>query len=142
MTEPGVHPAQSRRRNMVALAAGALLAVIGLARGLGGLAMVFSGAGVLGTASAPDAVIRIAGVIAFVVSGAVFVAGVMLMRGGRGRLYGFAAVTVIVLFLDAVWNGWLLFGTPRLRGQLANAAVAVIAVALLVAAAARSRKES
>lgn len=127
------------RRNVVALAAGALLAVIGLARGLGGLAMVFSGAGVLGTAAASDALIRIAGVLAFVLSGAVFVAGVLLIRGGRGRLYGFAAVAVIVLFLDAVWNGWLLFGTPRLRGQLANAVVAVIAVSLLVVARARDR---
>jgi hypothetical protein len=129
------------QRNIPRLAAGALLVVVGLGRGLGGLAMVFGGSGVLGTAAASDAVIRTAGVIAFVLAGCVFVVGVLLVRGGRGRLYGFAAVTVILLLLDGVWNGWLLFGTPRLQGQLANAAVAVIILALLAVAAMKDRTE-
>jgi hypothetical protein len=127
------------QRNRIRLAAGALLVVVGLARGLGGLAMVFSGGSMLGTAAASDAAIRIAGVIAFILSGAVFVPGTLLVRGGGGRLYAVGAVAVTLLFLDGVWNGWLLFGTPRLRGQLANAVVAVIAVSLLVVARARDR---
>lgn len=125
------------QRNPVRLVAGALLVVVGLGRGLGGLAMVFAGSGVLGVAAA-DAVIRLAGVIAFVLSGCVFVAGVLLVRGGRQ--YAFGAATVILLFLDGVWNGWLLFGVPRLRGQLANGVVLVIILVLLAVARTQERK--
>lgn len=118
------------RRNVVRLVAAALLVVVGLARGLGGFAMVLAGREVLGGAAA-DVVIRIAGFIAFVLSGAAFVAGVFLIRSGRGRLYVFGAATVILLFLDGVCNGWLLFGAPRFGGQLANGAVGAIILTLL-----------
>lgn len=122
------------RRNPARLIAGALLVVVGLARGIGGFAMMARGTAVLGTTAASDAVIRIAGAIAFVLSGCVFVAGVFLVQGGRRRVYAFGATAVILLFLDGVWNGWLLFGAARLPGQLANGLVAAIIVAMLAVA--------
>jgi hypothetical protein len=124
------------QRNFPRLGAAALLVVVGLGRGLGGLAMVFAGTDVLGGAAASDALIRIAGVVAFILAGCVFVAGVLLIRGGQ-RLFAFAAASIILLFLDGIGNGWLLFGAPRLRGQLANAAVAMIILVLLGVARAR-----
>lgn len=126
-------------RNPARLIAGALLVVVGLARGIGGFAMMAQGTAVLGTTAASDAVIRIAGAIAFILSGCVFVAGVFLVRGGRGRLYAFGATAVILLFLDGFWNGWLLFGAARIRGQMTNGLVAAIMVAMLAFAASRDR---
>lgn len=127
------------RRNSTRLVAGGLLAVVGLARGIGGFAMMVQGSAVLGTAAASDTVIRIAGLIAFLLSGCAFVAGVFLIRNGGRRLYGFAAAALVLVFLDSIWNGWLLFGTPRLQGQVPNAAVTVIVLAVMAVAAMKDR---
>ena len=112
-------------------AAALLLGIIGAARGLGGIALALHGrAADPAILASPGRVLTLGALLtALGLFGVACGAGLWRLRRA-GWIGGVAFAPLF--FLDGLLNGWLLFGTPRPIGILANGLAAVILLALLL----------
>ena len=107
-----------------------LLALLGLARGTGGLVLMLRGAKAVDAVSLPPGLSALIGVGLLIVALLAFVAAYGLMRD---RSWGptLAVAAPIVFVLDGLMNGALLFGRPGDRGTLVNLLFAALILGLL-----------
>ena len=107
-----------------------LLAVLGLARGGGGVLLLSGGAGTAGAAARPDAPVGWIGGGLIVVGALCLAAGVVSLQGSRAALWlGTAALGAFVV--GGLANGTLLYGSPRLAGVAGNLLYALLTWAAL-----------
>lgn len=110
------------------IAAGALMAALGLVRGAGGLALVLRG-------PALDPAIRVGAGAAALVGGVLLLLGLLLLVAAIGvlrrarRFWWLGLVATLAFVVDGLINGLVLYGRPGAGGTAAN----LIAAALIVA---------
>ncbi|HKI85308.1 MAG TPA: hypothetical protein VKA53_01050 [Thermoanaerobaculia bacterium] len=106
-------------RRWPGVAAGCMLAVLAVARATGGAVLLRRGSASVGAVRlAPTSAIAVAlGLILVAVLASAAVVG-LVVGASWGR---WLAVAAVVLFLvGGIVNGTVLFGAPRIRGQLLN----------------------
>lgn len=119
--------------------AGLLILICGV-RLIGGGAMVLQGAAVSDEVLAGDFSVRALGLLMLVIAAVGVRAGVRLFsRADRWWRLGVWATAA--LWVDGVLNGFVLFGAPRVGGQVLNAIVATVLIGGLVLVGRRSRVE-
>jgi len=106
------------------------LLLLGLARGLGGVALVANGAGVDTGITGTPAAVRFSGLTLCVVAGLAIVAGAGVWTRRRWGAW-LGIVTSVLFFVDGLLTGTLLYGAPRASGTVVNAIIALGLVALL-----------
>jgi|SRR5690606_6099522 len=123
------------------VATATLLVLICGVRLIGGLAMVLRGAAVSDEVLAGDFSVRALGLLMLVIASVGVWAGIGLFSR-PDRWWRLGAWATAVLWADGVLNGFVLFGAPRVGGQVLNAGVATVLLVGLVLVGRRSRAEA
>ena len=119
--------------------AGLLILICGV-RLFGGVAMLLRGAAVSNEVLAGDLSVRALGLLMMVIAGAGLRAGVGLFAKPE-RWWRVGVWATIALWVDGLLNGLVLFGAPRVGGQVLNTIVAMVLIGGLVLVGRRSRPE-
>ena len=116
------------QRRWYLIIGGVLMILLGLARGLGGLALLTHGAAADPKIQATDSAVSTVGVILLLLGLALIAAAVGVFR--RLHSFWFVGVICTVAFVaDGAINGFVLYGRPGGQGTIVN----VIAAALILA---------
>lgn len=119
------------------ITAGSMLILICGFRLMGAVAMVARGAAVSDDVMVSHLSVRALGVLMLVIAGLGVRVGIgMLSSAERWWRWGVGAT--MALWADGVLNGFVLFGVPRLGGQVLNAGVAAVLVGTVVLAGRRA----
>lgn len=121
-------------------AGGILMILLGLARGAGGVVLLFRGAAADPKIQAPAATVSLVGAGLLLLGLVVLIGAVGVLRGQRwGSRVGIAGSVAFVV--DGAINGFLLYGNPTDRGTIANLGVAGLIILCLCQAQAGSRRD-
>jgi len=112
-------------------AAAVLLLLVGVARTLGGIALMLHGRAADPAIVAAPSTVLLLGAILTAIGTLGVLCGIGVWRRDRPAWIG-GLVFAPLFLLDGVVNGWLLFGAPRPIGTLSNAVVAAVMLALLI----------
>lgn len=131
---PEIGPDRAKEPRMINRAwrwiAVALLLLLGLARGAGGVLVLAAGSAVAGPGSRTDAPSWLIGGSLILVGMLCLVGSVLLVqRSPSGFWVALAALVAFVL--GGILNGVLLYGSPRPMGVLGNTAYAVVTFVVL-----------
>lgn len=110
----------------------ALLVLLGLARGAGGVVLLVSGAAADSRIAAGAAAVGVAGVLLLLISLALVVAGVGLAKVNRA-FWRFGIGSLVAFVIDGAVNGAVLYGRPGVGGTVANVIVAALIALCLLA---------
>lgn len=100
-----------RRRRLLTFIGGILAVLVGILRGIGGLTLVCS----------PQSAMHLGiGLGLLIVSAWLLIAGLgyIIRRDNQWRLW--LIVGLILFWIDGLVNGFLLFGSPQISGQIIN----------------------
>lgn len=113
------------------LAAGALMAALGLVRGAGGLALVLRGPAIDPAIRAGSSTTALLGGVLLLLGLLLLVAAVGVFRRAR-RFWWLGLAATIAFVIDGLINGLLLYGRPGAGGTAANLVVALLIIAGLI----------
>src|SRR5690606_41927129 len=119
--------------------AGLLILICGV-RLFGGVAMLLKGAAVTNEVLAGDLSVRALGLLMMSIAGVGLRAGVGLFTKPE-RWWRVGVWATIALWVDGLLNGLVLFGAPRVGGQVLNTIVAMVLISSLVLVGRRTRGE-
>jgi len=119
--------------------AGLLILICGV-RLFGGVAMLLKGAAVNNEVLAGDLSVRALGLLMMSIAGVGLRAGVGLFTKPE-RWWRVGVWATIALWVDGLLNGLVLFGAPRVGGQVLNTIVAMVLISSLVLVGRRTRGE-
>ena len=115
---------------VVLLIGGCLMALLGLARGAGGLALLVRGASVDPKIHAPATAVTVVGLGLVVVGLLLVVAAIGVLRHRRTS-WSLGLWSVILFVIGGAVNGTVLYGRPGGQGTIANVVVAGVIAACL-----------
>jgi hypothetical protein len=113
-------------------AGGILMILLGLVRGVGGLMLVMRGSALDRAIHATGPVVVVLGAVLMILGAGLIVTGVGVIR--RRPTFWLAGILFTVAFLiDGAINGTVLYGRPGAGGTFANAVVAILILACVLA---------
>ena len=108
------------------------MVLLGLVRGIGGFVLLTHGSAADPGIRATETATWIVGVMLLLVSLSLIVAGVGVSLRRRA-LWVVGLACTVAFVIDGAINGWALYGRPGAGGTIANAIVALIILACLLA---------
>lgn len=120
------------QRSRFLIVGGVLMALLGLARGAGGLVLLTRGAAADPNIQGTGVAIKVVGALLVLLGAALVVAAAGIIR----RLTSFwlaGMICTVAFVVDGAINGYLLYGRPGDRGTVINAGVAALILACLLA---------
>jgi hypothetical protein len=123
------------------VAGGALMLLLGLARGAGGLVLLVRGPSTDPAIGAGTAAVAVVGTFLLLLGIALVTSAIGVLRRSRTAWWAGIACT-IAFVIDGAINGTLLYGRAGDRGTIANLAAAAVILACLVSGRRALRSES
>lgn len=120
----------AERSRLFLITASILFILVGLARGAGGVALLWAGGSSFAEIHAEAFTVRAVGWGLLAVAAALIGAGLTAIARRRFA-WPLGLASAVAFPLNGLLNGYLLFGSPRLSGTLVNTVLAALLLVLL-----------